>query len=93
MGHDELDVLVFDPCSINLLAIVLLLLLLGLLVLVVVAGVVVAGVVVLSALAGELLGGSSLGASVEVLNLGLAEDAVQGSAPSSKVHPCRHAYM
>jgi hypothetical protein len=38
----------------------------------------VAGVVVLSGLAGELLGGSGLGAGVEVLDLGLAEDAVEG---------------
>jgi hypothetical protein len=49
--------------------------------------VVVAGVVVLSGLAGELLGGSGLGAGVEVLNLGLTKDAVQGSAPSSKKIP------
>jgi hypothetical protein len=38
----------------------------------------VAGVVVLSGLAGELLGGSGLCAGVEVLDLGLAEDAVEG---------------
>lgn len=36
----------------------------------------VAGVVVLSGLVGELLGGSGLGAGVEVLDLGLTEDAV-----------------
>lgn len=43
----------------------------------------VTGVVVLSGLVGELLGGSSLGAGVQVLDLGLAKDAEQGSAPSS----------
>ena len=48
----------------------------------------VAGVVVLSSLVGELLGGSSLGAGVEVLDLGLAEDAKQGSAPSSIGYVC-----
>jgi hypothetical protein len=40
-----------------------------------------AGMVVLSGLVGELLGGSGLGAGVEVLDLGLAEDAAQVSAP------------
>jgi hypothetical protein len=60
----------------------------------VVVAVVVAGVVVLSGLAGELLGGSGLGAGVEVLNLGLTKDAVQGSAPSSKKNPLvGNAYM
>lgn len=43
----------------------------------------VAGVVVLSGLAGELLGGGSLGAGVEILDLGLTEDAGRGrSAPT-----------
>ena len=46
----------------------------------------VASVVVLSGLVGELLGGSGLGAGVEVLDLGLAEDARQVvSAPAH--HP------
>lgn len=35
-----------------------------------------AGVVVVVAVLGELLGGSGLGRGVEVLNLGLAKDAV-----------------
>jgi hypothetical protein len=43
----------------------------------------VTSVVVLSGLVGELLGGSSLGAGVQVLDLGLAENAGQGSGPSS----------
>lgn len=53
----------------------------------------VAGVVVLSGLAGQLLGGSGLGAGVEVLDLGLAEDAVQGLAQDSTKSPRRETYM
>ena len=37
----------------------------------------VAGMVVLSVLAGELVGSSGLGGGVQVLNLGLTEDAVK----------------
>jgi hypothetical protein len=47
----------------------------------------VPGVVVLGRLAGELLGGCRLGAGVEVLDLGLAEDAVQqGVSSESRSH-------
>ena len=79
LGHDELDVLGLKASVVDLLAIVLLLLLLlgtldGL-ALVTLGGVVVAGVVV-GGLAGELLGSLGLGLGVEVLNLGLTEDAV-----------------
>lgn len=79
LGHDELDVLGLKAGVVDLLAIVLLLLLLlgtldGL-ALVTLGGVVVAGVVV-GGLAGELLGSLGLGLGVEVLNLGLTEDAV-----------------
>lgn len=79
LGHDELDVLGLEASVINLLAIVLLLLL-GLstgngLALVALSGVVVAGVLV-GGLGGELLGSLGLGLGVEVLNLGLTEDAV-----------------
>lgn len=77
MGHDELDVLILNTLSIDLLTIVLLFLL-GLLVVTTLnslAGlaVVVASVVVLGS--GELLSSSSLGGGVQVLNLGLTEDA------------------
>lgn len=77
MGHDEFDVLVLNSLGVDLFTIVLLLLL-GLLVLTTLdslAGlaVVVTCVVVLGG--GELLGSSSLGGGVQVLNLGLTEDA------------------
>lgn len=83
--HDELDVLGLEAGVVDLLAVVLLLdLLLGLALLVsvvVVVVVVVAGVVVTLLLGlGELLGGRSLGLRVQVLDLGLTEDAGAGSA-------------
>jgi hypothetical protein len=82
LSHDELDVLGLEASVIDLLAIVVvLLLLLGTLdglALVTLGGVVVAGVVV-GGLAGELLGSLGLGLRVEVLNLGLTEDAVPPS--------------
>lgn len=43
--------------------------------------VVVAGVVVVVGSVGELLGGSGLGAGIQVLDLGLAKDAVKLSEP------------
>lgn len=70
LGHDELNVLVLDALGVDLL-LVILLLLGGLLA----VAVVVAGMVVVVGSVGELLGGGRLGAGVEVLNLGLAEDA------------------
>lgn len=83
LGHDQLDVLSLKTSLIDLLAIVLffLLLLLGLkidglaLAVVVVVVVVVTGVLTGSLGGSELLGGGSLGLGVQVLNLGLAEDA------------------
>ena len=80
LGHDKLDILCLEASVVNLLAVILLfLLLLGLaaldslaLVAVVVAGVVTGG----SLLCCELLSCRSLCLRVEVLNLGLAEDAV-----------------
>jgi hypothetical protein len=77
LGHDELDILVLDALCVDLFTIVLLLLLS--VSTVAVASVVVTGVVVLDGLVGELLGSSGLGAGVEVLNLGLTEDAVSRS--------------
>ena len=85
--HDKLDVLGLKTRVIDLLTVILLLLdlLLDLLLLavsvVVVVVVVVAGVVVTLLLSlGELLGGGSLSLGVQVLNLGLTEDADAGSA-------------
>ena len=87
--HDKLDVLGLKTRVIDLLTVILLLLglLLDLLLLavsvvvVVVVIVVVAGVVVTLLLSlGELLGGGSLSLGVQVLNLGLTEDADAGSA-------------
>jgi len=71
LGHDELNVLVLNALSVNLFLIVLLFLGCGLLA----VAVVVAGVVVVVSSVGKLLGSGGLGAGVEVLNLGLAEDA------------------
>ena len=80
LGHDELDVLGLKTGVIDLLTVILLLLLglgtldgLGLGAL---GGVVVTGVVV-GRLVGELLSSLGLGLGVEVLNLGLTEDAVR----------------
>ena len=85
--HDKLDVLGLKTRVIDLLTVILLLLglLLDLLLLavsvVVVVVVVVAGVVVTLLLSlGELLGGGSLSLGVQVLDLGLTEDADAGSA-------------
>ena len=79
LGHDKLNVLGLKTGLVDLLTVILLfLLLLGTLdglALVTLGGVVVAGVVV-GGLAGELLGSLGLGLGVEVLNLGLTEDAV-----------------
>jgi hypothetical protein len=78
LGHDELDVLGLKTGVIDLLAVILLLLGLGALdglALGTLGGVVVAGVVV-GRLVGELLGSLGLSLGVEVLNLGLTEDAV-----------------
>lgn len=78
MRHHQLDILVLEALSVNLLIIVLLLLLLfstlnslaGLAV-----GVVVAGVVVVTTLGGKGLSSGLLGSRVQVLNLSLTEDA------------------
>ena len=79
LGHDELDVLGLKTGVIDLLTVILLLLLglgtLDSLALDTLGGVVVAGVVV-GRLVGELLSSLSLSLGVEVLNLGLTEDAV-----------------
>lgn len=81
LRHDKLDVLVLDALGVHLLAVILLFL--GSLVgggvgaldgLTAGLAVVVAGVVVLGG--GELLGSGGLGGGVEVLDLGLTEDAV-----------------
>lgn len=84
--HDELDVLGLETRVVDLLAIILVLLgllldsLLGVaVVMVVVVVVVVAGVVVTLLLGlSQLLGGGRLGLRVQVLDLGLTEDAVRG---------------
>jgi hypothetical protein len=80
--HDELDVLGLKTSVVDLLAVVLfllnLLLALNGLALVAIVGVVVAGVVV-GGLLGELLGGGCLSLGVEVLDLGLTEDATYSS--------------
>lgn len=86
LGHDELNVLGLETSLVDLLTVVLLLDLLlggldGLALVVVVMVVVVTGVVVGTSLALELLSGGSLGLGVEVLNLGLTEDAVVMSGP------------
>lgn len=87
LRHDELNVLVLDALGVHLLAVILLLL--GSLVgrgvgaldgLAAGLAVVVARVVVLGL--GELLRGGGLGRGVEVLDLGLTEDAV-GREPRS----------
>lgn len=78
LSHDELNVLGLESSVIDLLAVILLLVLLGLLGLngLALVTVVVAGVVTgRSLLSGKLLGSGSLSLRVEVLNLGLTEDA------------------
>jgi hypothetical protein len=85
LGHDQLDILVFQSGSVNLLTIVFILILLAIatinsFALAVVVGVVVASVivsgVVMGLLRGQLLSGRDLGLGVEILDLGFAEDAV-----------------
>lgn len=85
LGHDQLDILVFQSGSVNLLTIVFILILLAIatinsFTLAVVVGVVVASVimsgVVMGLLRGQLLSGRDLGLGVEILDLGFAEDAV-----------------
>lgn len=83
LGHDQLDVLGLQTTLVHLLAVILLLLLLGLnlgglaLAVVVVVVVVVTGVLALGSLGGgQLLGSGGLGLGVQVLDLGLTEDAV-----------------
>ena len=85
--HDELDVLGLKARVVNLLIVILLLLLVLLvldslaLALAGLVAVVVAGVVVGCGLGlSKLLGGGSLSLGVEVLDLGLTEDAGAGSA-------------
>ena len=82
MGHDELDVLCLQTGVIDLLTVVLFLLGLltsitldGLALVGALGGVVVAGVLV-GRLCGELLSSGCLSLGVQVLNLGLTEDAV-----------------
>lgn len=86
LGHNEINILSLEASLIDLLAIILLLFLLlrsevgnGLLALTVVVVmvmlVVVTSVVTSCLGGGELLGGGGLGLSVQVLDLGLAEDA------------------
>lgn len=83
--HDKLNVLALEARVVNLFVIVLLFLLLLVLgsfalALAGLVAVVVAGVVVGVSLGlGELLGGGSLGLGVQVLDLGLTEDAGAGS--------------
>lgn len=79
LRHDELDILVLNALGVHLLAVILLLLgglLLGVTTLDSLArlAVVVARVVVLGG--GKLLGSRGLGGGVQVLDLGLTEDAV-----------------
>ena len=80
LSHDQVNVLGLEATLVNLLAILFLIVLLGLgglcaefgLVLVVVAGVLTASA---SLSGGQLLGSRSLGLGVQVLDLGLTEDA------------------
>lgn len=82
LSHDQLDILRLETRLIDLLTI-LLLLLLGLdlgglaLAVVVVVVMVVTGVLTGSLGSSQLLGGGSLSLGVQVLNLGLTEDAKQ----------------
>lgn len=79
MRHDKLNILSLEAALVDLLTIILLLILLGLdlggLALAKVVLVVVTGVVTGSLGGSELLGGGSLGLGVQVLDLGLTEDA------------------
>lgn len=82
LGHDELNILVLDALGVHLLAVILLLLsslLGGIATLDGLAGlaVVVARVVVLSG--SQLLSSGGLGGGVQVLDLGLTEDAASSS--------------
>jgi hypothetical protein len=87
LGHDEFDILVLDALGVDLLVVILLLLGSLLAVAVVVAGV----VVVVRGGVGELLGSGSLGAGVEVLDLGLTEDAVTLLVPPLQL-PCQEIH-
>lgn len=101
LSHDELNVLGLEASLIDLLAIILFLLLLGLglggLALAVVVVVVVTGVLASGGLSSsQLLSSGGLSLGVQVLDLGLTEDAVDmcklNDRPSSKetvrhIHP------
>jgi hypothetical protein len=83
LSHDQLDVLSLETSLVNRLTIILLLFLLGLglgglalaVVVIVVVVVVVTGVLTGSLGGSKLLGGGSLGLGVQVLDLGLTENA------------------
>jgi hypothetical protein len=88
LGHDQLNILVLEARSINLLSVILVLILLIItginslalsvsvivVVVVIVARMIMSGVVV-SLSSSELLGSRSLSLGVKILNLGLTEDA------------------
>jgi hypothetical protein len=87
LGHDQLNILVLKTSSIDLLSIILVIVLLvitsidGLALAVVVTWVIMAGVVmsrvVVAFGSSQLLSSGSLGLGVEILDLGLSEDAVE----------------
>lgn len=98
LGHDKLNILSLETSVVNLLPVILLLLswfagalLNGLPLVSAVGGVVVRGLV--GGLRGELLGGGSLSLNVEVLNFGLAEDAVPGLAFSCAILCFNSSYI
>lgn len=79
LGHNQVNVLGLEAALVNLLAVILLLFLLGLglgsLALAKVVLVVVTGVITGGLSGSQLLSGRSLGLGVQVLDLGLTEDA------------------